>query len=274
MRKLLLSGLLAASATAALAAPAIDFTAVSSGNTTLGLSNGSSVTVTSWPTFNATQIDSFSYMGVGVSGWVYSGNTSYTQNSGYLWLRNNTADHGLGYCSTNEVCGATNTTGDGDYNELSNNPNNDIVRLALSTGKKWTDIQISSLDTGGTNSNEAGTFYWSSSATPNLNTSTNRINFSHNGLGWSSSTVEGSIFSYLLANGFDVNAPYIFFRAGSWNSSGVNSNGTNNDYVVWGVNVGVPQQQVPEPASCLLVLAGLLAFGLRYPSKAQRISVG
>lgn len=94
----------------------------------------------------------------------------------------------------------------------------EVIRLTLPTGKVWTDIQVYSLDDGGSNGDEIGTLYWSSSAAPNLrNGSISFINFSHDGMGWYASTVEGSNFSFLVANGFDVSARYLFFRAGEYN---------------------------------------------------------
>lgn len=222
------------------AGPVIDFT-------TLG-----------WPTFNTTATNNTSVGGVGISGFVYTNTNTYVQNQGFLWLRNDPNDNGLGYCSTSETCGPANTTTNGDFNELSNNINNELLRLTRPTGKKWTDIWISSMDTGGTNSNETGTLYWSSSATPNLNNGTTSfLNFSNTTLGWGTSAVEGSVFTYLTGHGFDVNAPYIFFRAGKWDNLGHSTNGTNNDYVVYGVAVA----RVPEPDSGLLVMAGLLVLG-------------
>lgn len=240
-RRLMAAALLAVSGVAS-AAPAIDFTGLG------------------WPSFNTTFTDSTSFAGVAIGGFVYSSPTTYRQDRGYLWLRNNGGDRGLGYCSSGESCGSASTTGSGDWNELSNENKNEIIRLTLPTGKVWTDIQVSSLDDGGTNGDETGTLYWSSSPTPNLqNSSLNYINFSHDGLGWSSSTVEGSIFAHLVANGFDVTAPYLFFRAGEWDASGnPTTNGTNNDFLVWGVNVATP---VPEPETYLLLLAGLGLVG-------------
>jgi len=235
------------------AAPAIDFTGLG------------------WPSFNSTQADTTSFAGIAIDGYVYTSPTSYAVDKGYLWLRNNPNDHGLGYCDILESCGAINTTGNGDWNELSNEKKNEIIRLTLPTGKVWTDIQVSSLDDGGTNGDETGTFYWSSSATPNLqNNTTSFINFSHDGLGWNASTVEGSIFGYLVAHGFDVNAKYLFFRAGEFDGLGHSTNGTNNDYLVWGVDVSAP---VPEPETYAMMLAGLGLMGFVARRRRRRVSM-
>src|SRR3954462_107020 len=240
MNKLVLAfGALFSASSIVSAAPTIDFTGLG------------------WPSFNSTGTDNTSFAGIAISGFTYTAPSTYAQNSGFLWLRNNADDHGLGYCSDGTNCGAADTTGNGDYNEVSNEFKNEVIRLTRPTGKAWTDIEVSSLDTGGTNNNEMGTFYWSNSATPNLNNTTNLINFSHNGLGWNTTTEEGSIFSYLVAHGFDVNAQYVFFRGGGYDSAGTLTNGTNDDYLVWGVNVAA----IPEPETYAMLLAGLGLLG-------------
>ena len=218
----------------AFSAPAIDFT-------NLG----------SYSTFNAGQHDTATVDGVQIDGFVYTGGTSFVQDRGYLWLRNNTDDHGFGYCSAGESCGAANTTGNGDANELSNESRKtEIIRLTRPSGESWSNIWVSSLDSGGTNNNETGTFYWSNSATPNLSTMTG-ITFSHGQLAGAD---EASIYAYLMAHGFnDVNANYLFFRAGSYDTFGHALNGTNNDYLVWGVNVAA----VPEPEIYVMMGIGL-----------------
>ena len=232
--------------TATFGAPAIDFTSWGSNST-----------------FNTNQLDTATVSGVGIAGFVWSPNTtSFSTTQGYLWLRNDTAnggDHGFGYCNSGESCGAVGTTGSGDYNELSNETSGktEIIRLTKPTGDNWSNIFVSSMDTGGTNNNETGTLYWSNSATPNLSTLTG-ITFSHAQLGGGN---EGSIWSLLAGHGFDPTANYLFFRAGSFNSSGTALNGTNNDYLVWGVNVVA----VPEPEIYAMMGLGLalMAFVAR-----------
>ena len=217
----------------AFSAPAIDFTSLGS-----------------YSTFNAGQHDTATVDGVQIDGFVYTGGTSFVQDRGYLWHRNNTDDHGFGYCSAGESCGAANTTGNGDANELSNESRKtEIIRLTRPSGESWSNIWVSSLDSGGTNNNETGTFYWSNSATPNLSTMTG-ITFSHGQLAGAD---EGSIWSLVSGHGFDPNANYLFFRAGSYDTFGHALNGTNNDYLVWGVNVAA----VPEPEIYVMMGIGL-----------------
>jgi hypothetical protein len=214
-----------------------------------------------WPGFNGTATDNTSFGGIGISGFTYNSTLgTYRQDRGFLWLRNNPNDHGLGYCSNGESCGATNTTGNGDANELSNNNRNEIIRLTRQDGRSWSDIWVSSLDTGGTNSNETGTIYWSNTALPVLS---GGITFSHTQLG---SAHEGSLFTYLVANGLDVNANYLFFRAGSYAANGSLLNGTNNDYLVWGVGVAA----IPEPEIYAMLAAGLGLMGFVARRRKQR----
>lgn len=223
-----------------------------------------------WPAFNGTETDATSFMGIAIGGYTYGGGTTYRQDQGFLWLRNNTNDHGVGYCSEKGLspgCGSTGTTGNGDRNEISNNYRDELVRLTLPAGMQWTDIQVSSLDDGGSNGNETGTLYWSNNAAPNLHDgSTSFINFSHDGLGWSGSTVEGSIFATLVAGGLDVRATHLFFRAGEYNGFGDSTNGSNNDYLVWGVGVA----PIPEPETYALLLAGLGLLGFAAQRRRQR----
>lgn len=86
-------------------------------------------------------------------------------------------------------------------------------------------------------------------------------------MGWNGSTHEGTIFGHLIANGFDVHAKYLFFRAGEYNGLGTSTNGTNNDYLVWGVNVATP---VPEPETYVLLLAGLGLLGFAARRRAKK----
>jgi len=61
----------------------------------------------------------------------------------------------------------------------------------------------------------------------------------------------------LLPGSFDFGAQYLFFRAGSFAANGSPLNGTNNDYLVWGVAV-VP---IPEASTYAMLLTGLGLLG-------------
>jgi hypothetical protein len=193
--------------------------------------------------FNSPAQSSSTFGGITVDAFTYSAG-AYTASQ--LWFRNEAPnDVGLGVCSEGTACGSPGGTGNGDYNELSNETNFEIIRLALPTNMVWSDLFVSSLDTGGSNNNESGMLYWSNSATPLLS-SLSGLAFSHNTL----NADTGSIWSLIPAS-FNPSDTYLFFTANA-------SNGSNNDYLVWGANV---VQHVPEPAPYTLLLAGLGLIG-------------
>ncbi|HEY6281622.1 MAG TPA: PEP-CTERM sorting domain-containing protein [Burkholderiales bacterium] len=140
----------------------------------------------------------------------------------------------------------------GDVNELSNQKNIEIIRLTAPSGKDWSNIWVSSLDTGGTGGNETGTVFWSNSSNPNLSTLATFTTFSHTSTGFGSS-VEGSIFSLLPAAA--ASADFLFFAAGS--TPLAYGSTLNNDYLVWGVNVTA----VPEPEIYAMMGIGLALMG-------------
>ncbi len=160
-------------------------------------------------TVNGVRADAF-YLSSGV----------YKTTNTVLWERNVTDDHGLGVWSNNEP---NPITGGGDVNELSNQLNNEVIRLTKPTGEQWTSLWVSSLDVNGSGTGEKGTLYWSNSATPNLATLTTKFTFEY---GDFPDNAEGNILS-LSPSGFDASAQYLFFIAGP------NPSGTNNDYLVW-----------------------------------------
>lgn len=196
-----------------------------------------------WPNFNTLGLSTLTVDGITADALVYGGGTSYSAST--FWLRKNPDDNGLGVCSTGERCGAANTTGGGDDNELSNGSSDEVIRFGKSVGQTWSDIWLSSLDTGGTNGLEKGVLYFSNLATPDLSTLTG-ILFNKTSVGFASN--EGQAWNYFTSNGLDATATYLFFRADP-------ANGTNNDYLVWKVAA------VPEPGTYALMAAGLVGIG-------------
>src|SRR6266581_4839710 len=159
-----------------------------------------------------------------------------------LWLRNGGTDHGLGVCSE----GATPCGTGGDQNELSQLDQSEAIRLSLPTGATaWSSLWISSLDSGGSNSNESGILEWSSTATgftdiPGITS----FHFSFNTF---SPSIEEDIFAAAVAGGFDPTSMYLLFINESTNCQ---SGTCNNDYLVWkGAYEGLLLQQTPEPGT-------------------------
>ncbi len=137
-----------------------------------------------------------------------------------LWRRNSTSDKGLGVISPGES-----TSSSVDDNELSNQRNNEIIRLTKTDDQEqWTSVWVSSLDGGGSGNKERGTIYWSDVATPDLTTLTTKFEFQFGDFG---TKVEGDLLKLAKSAPLDRSAKYLFFV------SGPNPQGTNNDYLVW-----------------------------------------
>ena len=145
----------------------------------------------------------------------------YKTTNTVLWGRNVPSDHGLGVWSNGE---ADPVASGGDVNEISNQLNNEVIRLTKPAGEQWSSLWVSSLDVGGSGNAELGTLYWSNSATPDLSTLTTKFVFKYGDFGLGEE--EGNILA-LNPPGFDASAKYVFFIAGP------NAAGTNNDYLLW-----------------------------------------
>lgn len=163
-----------------------------------------------------------------------------------LWLRNQNDDHGLGVCSEGESACAS---GGGDVNELTNNGDQEAIRLTLPAGSKWTELWVSSLDSGGSNDNESGILLWGNN--PTSFSFANSFKFSFSDF---DPNVEGELLGLPQASTFDPTAKYLLFIDDF-------SNGPNNDYLVWKGAYTNVLHEGPEPGTSLLLaiaLAGLM----------------
>ena len=167
--------------------------------------------------------------GVTADAFYYNGPADYQATNNVtdtvLWQRNQRNDRGLGVISDGETL----PTNNGDVNEISNQLNKDVLRLAKADEDQWRALWVSSLDQNGTGGAEKGRVYWSNDPTPNLDTLINggqSFAFEYGDFGTS---VEGNILTLTQASGFDLDAEYVFFTAGL----GTTDTGTNNDYLVW-----------------------------------------
>jgi hypothetical protein len=211
---------------AAQASVTFDFTTLGSNNTSLG----NTVTVN----------------GVTAEGLVTNSLlTTFTPN--LLWLRKEANDNGLGVCSEGApACGS----GGGDVNELSNQFRLEAIRLTRPSDTNWSQLWVSSLDSGGSSNSEKGVLYWSNSATSFSPVDS----FSFGYPAFSGTSVEGNL---PLPGGFNAGARYLLFT----NNAG---NGTNNDYLVFGGVLASPvfEQSIPEPGSMVLFGVGLILLAV------------
>jgi len=136
-----------------------------------------------------------------------------------LWARNQGEDKGIGVLSKNENSGSgESVTG------LSNQANNEVIRLTKEAGEQWSSLWVSNLDADGSGGAEIGTLYWSDEAMPDLSKLTTKFTFKYGDFGVGAES--GDVLSVRPSN-FNADAKYVFFVAGA------NSAGTNNDYLVW-----------------------------------------
>ncbi len=185
----------------------------------------------------------------GVTVTAYANGFSVADQS-ELWLRSGgVPENGLGVCS--EGTSACNSSG--DVNELSNQANVEWIVLQRPSTESWTGLWVGSLDNNGGSAIEKGTVYWS-----------NTLGDTSNGASFDSTDISGASGNILgLLSGFDPFANYLMFRAGP----GTQENPSNNDYLVWGVDLtactpancpGTNNNNVPEPLTLSLFGAGLI----------------
>ena len=197
--------------------------------------------------------------GVTATSWIWDGSTyTDTATNTQLYRRNSSNDHGIGVCSTDENCST------GDFNELSNRINYELIRLDKGTANYWDQLWISSLD-----STEAGTLYWGNDSdiatlltgsSYTFNATNNNADIERDLL--DPNDVDGT---GLFDAGFFATAQYVLFTPGITQNVACNSTATegdqacggimDNDYLVW------KGATVPAPAVLGLMSIGLLGVG-------------
>jgi len=182
-----------------------------------------------------------------VNGVTARGFQSNLSTTAPLWLRNQPSDHGLGVCSEGASC----ATGGGDVNELDNAGTLEFIVLERPNGTHWTQLWVSSLDSGGSGGSEEGLLVWGNSFA-DLVAGTNAFQFASGTF----PGVEGDILSLAAASGFDPDARYVLFT----HPAGV---GDNNDYLVWRGAYNEGRFLVPEPGTLALLGAAVALAALR-----------
>lgn len=234
--------------------------------------------------------------GLTASAYYHDELTGDWTSTGMRARNENPTDHGFGVCSPGESCGAIGTGGSGDDNELSQATHQEVIVLTKPAGYSWSDLVISSLDSGGTNGAEQGTLFWSSTDFTGLSgqnqlnafldstlapTDTNSLAFSYgSNQGANQIDGEGSVFSLAGSSAIDKNANTLVFTsgAGSQIATGLLGNGggskttcsgwgwkktctttgpLNNDYLV---QSAAALHAIPEPGTIALMGIGLAGF--------------
>jgi hypothetical protein len=170
-----------------------------------------------------------------------------------LWGRNDgSPEQGLGVCSEGASCSRS-----GDYNELSNEQNLELIVLTVDPGYSWVSVGLGSLDENSQGLPEQGSIWWGNTSDPNTVEATLFCVFAGGGSAEGCTNSGGAAPNIVFASPVDSSS--LFIVPYDWN--GNNSN--NNDFLVRSAEI----QPVPEPASLLLLGSGLVGLAGRMRRK-------
>jgi len=210
-----------------------------------------------------------------VTGFHFDG-TDWVETS--LYRRRETNDNGLGVCSPGDrtANGGTDCpgpSGGGDWNELDNNGEAELILLELGDGYEWVSVGFSSLDMNGGSDPERGRLWFADSSDPSSLLGNPFFDFGASGTDVEPNFTDfpvGTRTSFLFFEPFDwgVVAPIAPPALGAGGS--VSTTTTNdNDFLVRSAVI-TQQTAVPEPSSVLALGVGLAALGLRARRGRQR----
>lgn len=198
-----------------------------------------------------------------VTGYYFDG--SQWQSTDLFRRKNPTDDVGLGVCSPADLVDnghcPPNT---GDYNELDNAGQAELIQLAKGSDWDWSSVSLSSLDTNGSGPMESGILWGSDSGDP-LNRRQFEIwRFAGGGPVNPSFDIPEMYQSipFLYFEPIDISTiplPTVFTPL--WFDHNNHEENFNNDFLLNTVVLNQPERAA-EPASLFLLLAGLGALGL------------